>query len=376
LSEGLLVSPGGAGWLRRRRIVQSLFNRDNLSIWMEVAERSLSETMGRWRGYASAGSVVDLSAEMDRLAMTVACRSLLDLDLDIEGEAGQLSEDLRVVADSTAQFLVRPFPPLAVPTRRNREFRRSMRRIQDFADRVVASQSGPVKGRTAITAEFVDAADGLLSSAQIRDELVGLFFAGHRSLADSLTWCWSLLADNDNVRDRIHRELSTVLGDRTPTPADLHLLNYTHMAMMEAMRLYPVAWIMMRRAIGPDEIAGKRIPAGALITWSPFVGNRHPDVWERPNDFWPDRFTEQRRGSFAPFGLGPRACVAGDLATAEACLILATLAQRFDAVPVSSVALVPEPSMTLRVRGGLPSRLVSRDSNSCRWPGAASAELP
>jgi cytochrome P450 len=358
LSDGLLVAPGGNDWLQRRRLVQPVFSRDNVRTAIEVTERCLADTVERWQSHAAGDSVVDLSSEMVRLTMRVACRSFFGIDVDSETE--QLAEDLGTVSDLTAEFLVRPFPPLFVPTRRNRAFRRSMHRIQRFIDPVVTSRSTQASGRAGITAAFVDAADGLLTPDRIRDELIGLFFAGHQSLAHTLAWCWHLLSDHHAVRDRLHEEIARVLGGRTPTFHDLPQLTYARMIFQEAMRLYPVAWIMMRRALAPDEMAGRRIPAGAIVTWSPFVANRHPDVWPRPDEFRPERFAEPGPASFAPFGLGPRACVAGDFATAEACLILVTLAQRFETVPVGSAPPVPEPSMTLHPRGGLPARLITR----------------
>jgi cytochrome P450 len=358
LSDGLLVSPGGDDWQRRRRLVQPVFGHGNVRLAMAIAEQCLSDTAGRWRAHAIDGSVLDISAEMTRLTMRIACRSFFGVD--VTDESDRLAADLRTVSESTAEFLVRPFPPLSVPTRRNRAFRQAMRRIHEFIDRIVATQSAPATDAAGITAEFVHAADGVLSPRRIRDELIGLFFAGHQSLAHTLAWCWHLLADHPDVRDRLHQELSSVLGDRSVTFDDLPHLTYTSAVVNEAMRLYPVAWIMMRRAAATDEIAGRRIPRGALVTWSPYVGNRHPDLWERADDFYPERFLEQRHARLTPFGLGPRACVAGTFATAEACLILATLAARFDPRPAGSTRPVPEPSMTLYPKGGLPSRVTLR----------------
>jgi cytochrome P450 len=125
---------------------------------------------------------------------------------------------------------------------------------------------------------------------------------------------------------------------------------------------------MMRRALRPDVIAGHRIPGGALLAWSPYVGNRHRSVWSEPDEFRPERFAPGGNGreagysrhSVIPFGLGPRACIGADFAVAEACLAVATLAQEYQPVLRGRTPIRPEASLTLHPRDGLPVLLRRR----------------
>jgi cytochrome P450 len=116
--------------------------------------------------------------------------------------------------------------------------------------------------------------------------------------------------------------------------------------------------------VGADTIGGHRIDAGSLITWSPYAGNRHPDVWARPDDFWPERFADEdgrgaayHRHSVAPFGLGPRACPGANLALIQACLTVATLARRVRSTSAPDGVVAPVPSITLRPAGPVPLHL-------------------
>jgi Cytochrome P450 len=59
----------------------------------------------------------------------------------------------------------------------------------------------------------------------------------------------------------------------------------------ESMRLYPPAWAFARYAIAEDEIAGYTIAKGAYVLMFPSMTHRHPDFWERPDVFDPERFT-------------------------------------------------------------------------------------
>ncbi len=90
--------------------------------------------------------------------------------------------------------------------------------------------------------------------------------AGHETVASALAWTWDLLARNPEAEAKLHAELARELGGRTPTADDLPKLKYTEMVFQEAMRLYPPAWIISRKALDDDEIDGYRIPKGALPT--------------------------------------------------------------------------------------------------------------
>ena len=48
------------------------------------------------------------------------------------------------------------------------------------------------------------------------------------------------------------------------------------------MRLYPPVASMSRQAIGPDDLAGKRIRKGNLVMVSQWVLHRHRSLWENP----------------------------------------------------------------------------------------------
>ena len=72
--------------------------------------------------------------------------------------------------------------------------------------------------------------------------------------------------------------------------------------------------MLTRAAIDADEIAGKRICTGTIVTVSPFLLHRHHTLWERPDNFDPNRFLGGNRDRidrfvYIPFGAGPRVCI-------------------------------------------------------------------
>jgi cytochrome P450 len=131
------------------------------------------------------------------------------------------------------------------------------------------------------------------------------------------------------------------------------------MVVSEAMRLYPPVWILTRQAQADDEVGGFHVPAGSDVLISPYTLHRHPAFWNAPERFRPDRFDPGRqpdrpRYAYLPFGAGPRFCVGSHLGLMEASFVLAAVARELRLVTVPGYRVVPEPMLSLRIRGGLP----------------------
>lgn len=196
-----------------------------------------------------------------------------------------------------------------------------------------------------------------MSDQQLRDEVMTLFLAGHETTANALAWTWFLLAEHPEVDLRLAAELDRVLGGRPPTLDDLPALPYTRMVFSEAMRLYPPAWLLGRRAARDCSIGGYGIPRGAVVLVSQWVVHHDPRWYPDPFRFDPDRWAAdvpaRPKYAYFPFGGGPRRCVGEAFAWAEGLLVLATLAQGWRMRLVPGHPVVPDPLITLRPRHGI-----------------------
>jgi cytochrome P450 len=115
---------------------------------------------------------------------------------------------------------------------------------------------------------------------------------------------------------------------------------------------------MARRSRNEDEINSYYIPANTTITIPQYVTHRHPEFWENPESFEPERFlpavsNARPRYAYFPFGVGPRQCVGSHLAMLETQLILATIIPRFKFRLVPGYPVELQPSITLRPRNGI-----------------------
>jgi cytochrome P450 len=363
---GLLTSSGDE-WLRLRRLTQPSFHAQQVAGFVGLMADATTAMLARWRSAAEKREQIDVASEMMRLTFTIVGRALFGADLSddvaaVEQSATRVMEHLWHRLESLVDV------PDWIPTARNRRFRRALRRLDEVVYRVIATRrGGPAAGLLAqLAARRDEETGGGLTVEQLRNETITLLMAGHETTANALTWAWYLLSKHPDTAERVHAEARAMLGNRPPTADDLAKLTYTSMVFREAMRLYPPIWILERRVVADDEIGGFAIPRGTAVVLSPYVTHRHPEFWDRPGEFDPERFAPERSAGrhaygYFPFGGGQRLCIGNHFALAEGLVILAMAARDFRPELAPGQEAMPQPGITLRVRGGL--RLMVRDAS-------------
>jgi cytochrome P450 len=132
----------------------------------------------------------------------------------------------------------------------------------------------------------------------------------------------------------------------------------THV-VLEALRLFPVAWLFQRRLRQPEVILGERILPSQTVTISPYAIHRNPAHWTEPTRFLPERWTASAdRRAWLPFGAGEHGCIAAGLSVALASRLLSGIVAREpeieggDGKPSVGAALAPPRfALTLRLGG-------------------------
>ena len=211
---------------------------------------------------------------------------------------------------------------------------------------------------------------------RVRDEACTFMLAGHETTANALSWMWYLLALNHESRERMLAEVDEVLGGRPPTFADVDRLPWTQACFLEAMRMFPPAWIIPRQCVEDDVIAGHRIRKGASVLIPIHVLHHDERFWPEPEVFDPTRFLPENarrhhRSSYLPFGAGRRVCAGKAFAVIEGTIVTAIMSQRFTYELVPGYPVEPEATLTLRPRHGLP--MVARRRKAARIPEAVAA---
>ncbi|MGA9040915.1 MAG: cytochrome P450 [Terriglobales bacterium] len=352
--NGLLTSEGDF-WLRQRRLAQPAFHRARIASYAEAMGNYAKSLVSTWKD----GEERDIHVEMMGLTLQIVGRTLFGME--VTEEAKEVGHALEALMELNSNFRRLLLVPAWLPTPTNIRAELAVRRLDKIIYRIIAERRASGEDRGDFLSMLLRAQDedgSKMSDAQLRDEALTIFLAGHETTAVALSWTWWLLAQHPEIEAKLHAELDSVLHGRTPTFDDLPSLRYTDRVITESMRLYPPAWGLARMAIEDTEIAGYKVRKGSGVTVSQWTVHRDPRWYESPDEFRPDRWEGDLakripRFAYFPFGGGARQCIGNTFALMETALVLATIAQHFRFKLVPEHPVVPIASITLRPRYGI-----------------------
>jgi cytochrome P450 len=359
LGRGLLTNDGES-WLHQRRLIQPAFHRKRIATYSTIMTDATEKLLERWQSNIQRDSSLDIAQEMMNLTLGIVGQTLFSMDLS--EETNTIGPAVTTLLNLLGHYVYAPFPPINIPTSRNRRLLEVNRSLEQVIYHIIAERrqqdvdTGDLLSML-LSARDEETGEGM-NDQQIRDELMTMLIAGHETTANTLAWTWYLLSQHPEVEQHLYSEIDQVLGENIPTLEHLPDLKYTNMILEETLRLYPPAGIYGRKTIADDELRGYHIPANSMIIISPYATQHHPDYWPDPERFDPERFTTEHSAgrshyAYFPFSSGPRMCIGSSFAMMEAQLILATIAQRYRLRMVPGHPVEPQLLVTLRPKYGL-----------------------
>jgi cytochrome P450 len=363
-SVSLLVGNGlftneGEPWMTQRRLAQPAFHTQFIAsltpLMVEGAEIFVREQI------AKTGQVLDIVPEMMKVGLRIASTTLFSAD--ISGEADTIGKAFRAAFKHVSDRLNSlQLIPAWLPTPANRRFKQAKKSLDETVLGFIAShRRTPGKSPDLLTM-LVNAHDERtghgMADRQLLDEALTLLAGGHENMGSALAWTWYLLGKHPDSQERLFEEIDAQLKGRLPTMEDLPKMPLLTATFEESLRIYPPGWGELRESIEPDDINGYAIPRKALIILCQWVTHRHPDFWDEPEIFRPERFLnaagpQRHRFAYFPFGGGPRICLGLQFAMIEGPLVLATILRRFRVELVADQQVVPDATFTLRPKYGL-----------------------
>jgi cytochrome P450 len=310
MGDGLLTTDGDFHRSCRTLLLPA-FHRERIAasvdLVLAVTEQALGELVP--------GRRLDLYRWSRRLSLRIAMRALFDLNPDGPAAseidlAGRFERALSFYSSAYPLRILRgPRTPWTVMQEAARELDRVI--YSEISKRRASGERGPD-----IVSLLLDARDEdsrALSDRQVRDQVLTLLFASHDTATSAIAFLFHELARNPRAADRLRAEQDEVLGGRPPSAAQLtgESLPELEMAIEEALRMYPPAWIGPRRSHRPFEFEGQMVPGETYVDYSSWVSHHLPDVFPEPSAFRPERFTPAARtalprGAYIPFGAGSR----------------------------------------------------------------------
>ena len=302
LGNGLMVSEGEL-WKRQRRMIQPAFNQESIAALFKVIVAVNSRLLRKWQSAGERNESVNVTHDVSGMALEVALRFIFGEDYE---EASSHFEILTVEQTRDMAFA--------------RSFRALGKVILQFINQK-RKESVPASDALGIMMQARDPQSGEpMPDRQIIDETLTLIVAGHETTASTLNWNWYLISQHPGVEQRLSNELETLTTSFEFD--DLPKFPYARQIIEETMRLYPAGWSLSRKALGDDWLGDYFVPAGTELYLPPYFIQRHPDLWEEPDRFDPDRFRPENskhrhRMAMIPFSAGPRNCIGTHFARIE-----------------------------------------------------------
>jgi cytochrome P450 len=362
--DGLLVNDADV-WARHRKLAAPAFHHQRIVAYQRVVADAVGDLIAGWRD----GERIDVEKTFKQLTLRIIGRALFNVELDevAPGLGHDIDTALRYV-NTLAGMAVYPLGRHFVPNAR--AGRAAIKRVDTAVRTLIARRRAGQKDHGDLLSMFMLARseDGAgLSDAEVRDEIITMFVAGHETVATVMTWSVLMIARHNPVFETLHREASQALGGAQPTFETLARMPFAAQTYKETMRLYPGGFTIGRQAIENVEIGGHHIPRDAWVMVSPYSVQRMPGVFAEPERFDPSRFAGDAekswpRGAYLPFGLGARTCIGGQFALMEGHTIISALTQavRFHDEtngPVGIrplIALSPDRPVIMRIERLLP----------------------
>lgn len=361
LGNGLLTSEGEVH-LRQRRMIQPAFHRNRIAGYTRSMTFYAEQMSDGWTD----GETLDIDQEMMRLTLQIVAKTLFGTDVE---DADEVGEALTTIVEMF-NLLLLPFSEVLekFPFPHSIRLRRARKTLDSIIFKIIDERRSTGEDTGDLLSMLLAARDEddgkAMSKTQVRDEALTLFLAGHETTANALTWTWYLLSQNPEAEARLHAELKSALGGRTPTIDDIPRLKYTEHVLAESMRLYPPAWGIGRQSIADHDLAGYAIPAGSTVLMSPAILHRDARFWENADEFSPDRWEAQNvkeagsRNIYFPFGGGIRRCIGESFAWAEGILLIATLAGKWKMQLDPGQKIAARPLITLRPKCGMRMKVI------------------
>lgn len=352
-----ILTAHGESWRRQRMTLQPAFLKRRLDpfapIMAEAADMAVRQL--------SAPQTPEIMSVMSDATFAVIERVLFS---DVEGfDRGEVRAAIEVLLEEIGQMRLSDLAPVPewTPRPMSRKARKALRVFRKAVEgqitrRRAASEPGEDLLGLLLTVRDEETGKGL-SDTDIRDSVMTFVAAGHETTGIALTWALYLLAHYPEAQVRLRDEARAVLGDGVAGADNAGQLYFTRQVLEEAMRLYPPAPMVARRAVKDTEICGRPVRKGDVALLAFYCLHRHKALWDDPDGFDPDRWLRDRRPTdryqYMPFGGGPRACIGMGFAMMEATIMLATLVRALEFTPANTAPVELAMQVTLRPKGGL-----------------------
>ncbi|KAK0080035.1 hypothetical protein PV326_008408, partial [Microctonus aethiopoides] len=371
---GLLTSEGKK-WQHRRKILTKAFHFNALEQFAKVIDQKghcMAHELMNKNGHIT----VDLIPFVSRHTLDTICETSMGISLSNINSSDDIQESTyrQAIHELTwilAYRLLRPwlYFDLIFPwTLAGRLYKKYLSIVRGFSKKIIEERQKYHEDTKGIHLECFDEnnedaeitnhqslkkklamldlliaakKNGHINDDGIWEEVDTFVFEGHDTTAMGLCFTLLLLAEHNDIQQRVRDEIDEALkkceGHMGIT--ELQQLPYLERCIKEALRLYPSVPTIVRDITEDVQLSNYFIPVGTAIVIHIYDLHRDPNFWPDPDRYDPDRFLPERiQGrhpfSYIPFSGGPRNCIGQKFAMMELKAMVGHLIHNFYLKPV------------------------------------------
>jgi hypothetical protein len=348
IGKGLLTSEGEM-WQKQRVLIQPAFHKSQLLLLLDTIHTTIQKEID----HIVLDKPIDVFPIFNDLAFQTVVKSLFSSEIN-EDDIKKLQHTTEITQQMLVKELRQPYlgwwfkfsGKINFHINLINESRAILKRL------VNQRKQNPEKHNDLLDmlldARYEDGSE--MEEAQLLDEILILFAAGHETTSNALTFACELLARNTEAQIKILEEVKNVKAESSDIMHWIKNANYTKLVIQETMRLFPPAYFIDRINKEADEFNGFDLPKGTNLLFSVYEIHRHPDFWKNSEEFIPERFLEESvkfSKNYYPFGAGQRMCIGNNFAMYEMILAVLTVVERFEIIEKKTPILI-KPLITLK----------------------------
>lgn len=334
VGKGLLTSEGDH-WKKQRKLIQPAFHKKQLVNLLDNIKGAIQTEYKR----ITPNTVIDIFPIFNDLAFQTVVKSLFSIAVN-----HQDINDLQNITEQTQKMLVKELRQpylgwwfslsgeIKKHTDLTDQARQILKRIVN--DRRVSKTKEHDLLDMLLDAKYDDGSS--MAEEQLVDEILILFAAGHETTSNALTFATQLLALHPEWQEKIYNERKEIERESNDLMDLVTQSEICQQVIEEAMRLYPPAYFIDRVNKESDAFNNMEFEAGSNLLFSVYEMHRNPKLWEQPDEFLPERFSEGSRkfsSQYFPFGAGPRKCIGNNFAMFEMIIAISELVSNYKIIP-------------------------------------------
>jgi cytochrome P450 len=333
VGKGLLTAEG-EHWKKQRKLIQPAFHKSQLILLLDTIQQTILTELKNIK----TGKPIDIFPVFNDLAFQTVVKSIFNIDIS-NSDITSLQNTTEATQNMLVQELRQPFLVwwfnLSGKTKKHLDLTQNSRSILKrlVEERKQSKAKHDDLLEMLLNARYEDGSS--MDENQLVDEILILFAAGHETTSNALTFICELLARNPDSQLKILEEIRNVKSESNEIMYWIKNANYTKLVIEESMRLYPPAYFIDRVNIEEENFNGLTLPKGSNLLFSVYEIHRHPDFWNNPLEFIPERFLDEKikfSNNYFPFGAGPRMCIGNNFAMYEMILSIIALVEQFEII--------------------------------------------